>query len=141
MPFSTTRRSVRETIVLLQSAPGMDLLMLAAPPVVEVRVRRYFGLAIGFCLVAGGYAAGSVSGALLNPALAIGVDVASGDGSWSGFYALCELAGAAIVTLARRFIIVLCPGVSRISGNYGCNGLYRVANPSCICLLKGNTEL
>jgi len=38
---------------------------------------EYFGLAIGFVIVAGGYAAGWISGGAFNPAVAIGLDVAS----------------------------------------------------------------
>ena len=38
---------------------------------------RYFGLAIGFVIVAGGYGAGWISGGAFNPAVAIGIDVAS----------------------------------------------------------------
>ena len=38
---------------------------------------EYFGLAIGFVIVAGGYAAGWISGGAFNPAVAIGIDVAS----------------------------------------------------------------
>ena len=38
---------------------------------------EYFGLAIGFVIVAGGFAAGGVSGGAFNPAVAIGLDVSS----------------------------------------------------------------
>ena len=34
------------------------------------------GLAIGFCIVAGGWAIGTISGGALNPAVALGIDVA-----------------------------------------------------------------
>merc|ERR1719473_55480 len=34
-----------------------------------------FGLAIGACIIVGGYAAGPISGAALNPAVAIGTDL------------------------------------------------------------------
>ncbi|CAE8597834.1 unnamed protein product, partial [Polarella glacialis] len=36
---------------------------------------HYFGMAIGGVVIAGGYAAGEISGALFNPAAAIGLDV------------------------------------------------------------------
>lgn len=59
---------------------------------------QYYGLAIGFVIVAGGYAAGSVSGAAFNPAVALGVDLASvlshGFG-WSLAYVVFQFVGAA----------------------------------------------
>jgi len=38
---------------------------------------QFYGLAIGFVIVAGGYAVGSISGGAFNPAVALGVDLAS----------------------------------------------------------------
>lgn len=38
---------------------------------------QYYGLAIGFVIVAGGYAVGSISGGAFNPAVALGVDLVS----------------------------------------------------------------
>jgi aquaporin Z len=58
---------------------------------------QYFGLAIGFVIVAGGYAVGGISGGALNPAVALGIDLASvlkhGFG-YSLLYVLCEFVGA-----------------------------------------------
>merc|ERR1719487_1524228 len=36
---------------------------------------QYFGLAIGFVIIAGGYAAGPISGGAFNPAVALGIDL------------------------------------------------------------------
>merc|ERR1719453_2169390 len=36
---------------------------------------EYFGLAIGLCIVAGGYAVGGISGGCFNPAVTIGLDL------------------------------------------------------------------
>merc|ERR1719375_1366308 len=40
---------------------------------VESPLSEYFGLAIGSCVTAGGYAIGAVSGGSLNPAVSIGI--------------------------------------------------------------------
>jgi aquaporin Z len=66
--------------------------------------KEYFPLAIGFVIVAGGYAAGPISGGAFNPAVAIGVDVAS---AWQGIYycgvyTLFEFAGAAAAALVHK---------------------------------------
>lgn len=59
---------------------------------------EYFGIAIGFSVIAGGYGAGHISGGCFNPAVAIAIDVSS---AYIGFgycvpYVLFELAGAAL---------------------------------------------
>ena len=38
---------------------------------------EYYGLAIGFVIIAGGYAGGGISGGAFNPAVAFGIDTAS----------------------------------------------------------------
>jgi aquaporin Z len=62
---------------------------------------EYYGLAIGFVIIAGGYAAGPISGGVFNPAVAFGIDVSSmGLGfGWSFAYLSYELTGAAIASL------------------------------------------
>lgn len=58
---------------------------------------QYFGLAIGFVVIAGGYGAGHISGGCFNPAVALGIDVSSamiGFG-WSIAYIIFEFLGAA----------------------------------------------
>merc|ERR1719183_1875954 len=55
---------------------------------------QYYGLSIGFVIVAGGYAAGGISGACFNPAVAIGFDVSSSPEratGWSLCWAAAEL--------------------------------------------------
>jgi len=57
---------------------------------------QYYGLAIGFVIVAGAYGAGAVSGGCFNPAVAFGIDVSSahlGFG-WCLVYTCFELVGA-----------------------------------------------
>merc|ERR1719252_421970 len=50
---------------------------------------QFFGLAIGFVIVAGGYAAGNISGGAFNPAVALGIDISSkGLGYYGWMYTL-----------------------------------------------------
>lgn len=57
---------------------------------------QFFGLAIGFVAIAGGHAAGGVSGACLNPALAMGMDIRRLGLGWGVPWAVAELVGASI---------------------------------------------
>jgi aquaporin Z len=67
---------------------------------------EYFGLAIGFVIVAGGYAAGWISGGAFNPAVAIGIDLASaGEGMYyCGLYTIFEFIGAALAVGANSLV-------------------------------------
>merc|ERR1719428_1206513 len=61
---------------------------------------KYYGLAIGFVIVAGAYGAGAISGGCFNPAVAIGIDTASfskGFG-WCLIYTVAEMIGAALLS-------------------------------------------
>jgi len=67
---------------------------------------QFFGLAIGFVIIAGGYAGGGISGGAFNPAVAIGIDVSSahlGFG-WCFAYAAFELLGAALAAGLFRVV-------------------------------------
>ena len=63
----------------------------------------YFGLAIGFTVLAGAFAVGEVSGGAFNPAVAVGV-MTMGMLPWSllWLYVVAELLGAAAAALAFR---------------------------------------
>ena len=69
---------------------------------------NFSGLAIGLVIVAGGHAAGPISGASLNPAAAIGLEVGGDDGAeaFGLAYAFIQLLagflGAACYRLARK---------------------------------------
>jgi len=67
---------------------------------------QFFGLAIGFVIIAGGYAAGGISGGAFNPAVALGIDVSSaGLGfGWGFAYAGYELIGAALASALFRVV-------------------------------------
>eukprot|EP00933_Yihiella_yeosuensis_P022063 TRINITY_DN1736_c1_g1_i1.p1 TRINITY_DN1736_c1_g1~~TRINITY_DN1736_c1_g1_i1.p1 ORF type:complete len:452 (-),score=108.78 TRINITY_DN1736_c1_g1_i1:118-1473(-) len=59
---------------------------------------QYYGLAIGYVIIAGAYGAGAVSGGCFNPAVALGIDLSSaGMGfGYSLTYIAFELVGAAL---------------------------------------------
>jgi aquaporin Z len=63
----------------------------------------FYGLAIGFTVMAGAVAVGGLSGGVFNPAVAVGVSIA-GLVSWSMFwvYAVANLAGGALAAVAFR---------------------------------------
>jgi len=67
---------------------------------------EYFGMAIGFVIVAGGYGGGWISGGCFNPAVAFGIDVASaGQGvKWCFLYTPFELVGAALAAGAHMLV-------------------------------------
>jgi len=67
---------------------------------------QFYGLAIGFVIIAGGYAAGGISGGAFNPAVAFGIDVSSaGLGfGWGFAYAGYELIGAGLAAAMFRVV-------------------------------------
>merc|ERR1719506_1317659 len=67
---------------------------------------QFYGLAIGFVVVAGGYGAGHISGGCFNPAVAFGIDVSSaGIGfGWCFVYTLFEFAGAALAAVLYQAV-------------------------------------
>merc|ERR1719159_274211 len=72
------------------------------------KASQIYGLAIGFCIVVGGYAIGSVSGGSLNPAVSIALDTTNAikGGGWSNclMYSAFELVGAGLA--AGAFMVV-----------------------------------
>jgi len=74
---------------------------------VEGKVTQYYGLAIGFVIVAGGYAAGPISGGALNPAVAFGIDLAGTIQhrfGYSVWYILFQLLGSVAAHLLFRCV-------------------------------------
>ena len=59
---------------------------------------RFYDLAIGFAIVAGGYGAGAISGGCFNPAVALGLDISSAFQGirWDPIYCGCEVGGACL---------------------------------------------
>eukprot|EP00747_Dinoflagellata_sp_TGD_P162061 gnl/TRDRNA2_/TRDRNA2_179240_c0_seq1.p1 gnl/TRDRNA2_/TRDRNA2_179240_c0~~gnl/TRDRNA2_/TRDRNA2_179240_c0_seq1.p1 ORF type:complete len:630 (+),score=130.85 gnl/TRDRNA2_/TRDRNA2_179240_c0_seq1:75-1964(+) len=68
--------------------------------------KEFFALAIGFVIIAGGYAAGGVSGACFNPAVSIGLDMSSThDGAyWCFIYSFYQVLGAGLAHLLYRIL-------------------------------------
>jgi len=60
---------------------------------------QFYGLSIGFVIVAGAYGAGAVSGGCFNPAVALGIEAGSLGFGYSPLYILFELAGAALAAV------------------------------------------
>merc|ERR1719316_124531 len=67
---------------------------------------QFFGLAIGFVIIAGGYSGGAISGGAFNPAVAIGIDTASaGLGfGWCFAYTGFQLLGAMLAAGLFRVV-------------------------------------
>merc|ERR1719380_506221 len=67
---------------------------------------QFYGLAIGFVIVAGGYAVGNISGGAFNPAVALGIDISSaGIGiGWGFAYTGYELLGSALAAIMFRVV-------------------------------------
>merc|ERR1719450_1076651 len=72
----------------------------------EVEGNQFYGLAIGFVIVAGAYGAGVVSGGCFNPAVAIGIDMSSAalGLKWCVAYTLFELLGAFLAVVFFRLV-------------------------------------
>lgn len=65
----------------------------------------FYGLAIGFTVLAGAFAVGNISGGAFNPAVAIGIS-AMGLASWSNIWIffVAEFAGAAVAALTFKMM-------------------------------------
>merc|ERR1719174_1127611 len=65
--------------------------------------QQMYGLIIGFCIVAGGWAIGTISGGALNPAVALGIDVAHASNGFTLsnclLYTAFELLGAGLAAV------------------------------------------
>ena len=75
--------------------------------VIAAKDNESFGMAIGFSVVAGGYAVGWISGGCFNPAVAIGLDVSSAhlNGAyWCWLYTAFEFLGAGLAAGIHTFL-------------------------------------
>mmetsp|Transcript_23967 Transcript_23967/g.58177 ORF Transcript_23967/g.58177 Transcript_23967/m.58177 type:complete len:470 (-) Transcript_23967:119-1528(-) len=69
----------------------------------KVELTNFFGLAIGFAVIVGGYAIGGISGGALNPGVSVGVDFANflntGRFGTSIVYSIIQLAAGVVAAL------------------------------------------
>merc|ERR1719428_2205859 len=67
---------------------------------------QFFGMAIGFVTIAGGYAVGGISGGAFNPAVAFGIDMLHSNikARWCWAYMLFEFLGAIIAAALFRVV-------------------------------------
>lgn len=87
---------------------ALVMVILNVATSVDTAGNSYFGLAIGFTVLAGAFAAGPISGGAFNPAVAIGpilVDMIAGEGTTIGglwVYLVATFAGAALAAVVFR---------------------------------------
>ena len=84
---------------------GLAYVVLNVATSRETADNHYYGLAIGFTVLAGAFAVGGVSGGAFNPAVAFGISIA-GLVSWGmiWIYLLAEAVGAAAAAFVFRYI-------------------------------------
>ena len=84
----------------------MVWVVLNTATVKSVAGNSYFGLAIGFTVLAGAFAVGDVSGGAFNPAVAVGA-MMMGLLPWSQLwlYLIAEIAAGAVAALVFRAVV------------------------------------
>mmetsp|Transcript_71456 Transcript_71456/g.190542 ORF Transcript_71456/g.190542 Transcript_71456/m.190542 type:complete len:475 (-) Transcript_71456:15-1439(-) len=100
------------------------------------KANQFYGVAIGFVIVAGGYAGGWISGGVFNPAVAVGIDMLGLSTSRGAFlaYTLFELLGAAAAAAAFR---VIRPGENKENSGTMENDGKKGATPQLFCEFLG----
>lgn len=86
--FSWTQAAVAEVVFTFL----LCYVVLSVATTKEV-LSEYFGLAIGSCVTAGGYAIGAISGGSLNPAVSFGIAVSGGTPLNAVYYTVFEIVG------------------------------------------------
>lgn len=61
---------------------------------------HFYGLAVGFAYIAGGYPALGISGSIFNPALTLAIGVQTQQFDWLGLYLAVQVGGAALAYIA-----------------------------------------
>jgi len=89
--FSWTQAAVAEVVfTFLLCYVVLSVATTKAP------LSEYFGLAIGSCVTAGGYAIGAISGGSLNPAVSFGIAVSGGTPLNAIYYSVFEIFGGVL---------------------------------------------
>jgi aquaporin Z len=104
--FSVTGRAlVAALIVEVLVTFALAYVVLSVATSKDHPNNSFYGLAIGFTVLAGAVTVGGISGGVFNPAVAIGVSVA-GMVSWSMIwvYLTANLAGGALAAVAFRYL-------------------------------------
>lgn len=68
----------------------------------QIDVDQFFGIAIGFVVVAANSAIGGISGAILNPAVSFGLDFHRLQNGWALYYTASQLVGSYVAAVAYR---------------------------------------
>merc|ERR1719201_1219876 len=68
------------------------------------KAQQIYGLAIGFCVIVGGFAIGGISGGSLNPAVSFGLDISSMPSINGAVYSLLEIGGGLVAAILFYFI-------------------------------------
>lgn len=70
----------------------------------RTKASQFFGLAIGSCMIAGGYAISSVSGGALNPVIGLGLALTGGGLRNALAYAMSQIASAALAAATFKVL-------------------------------------
>jgi len=94
------------TVEVLYTFMLVFVVLRAAVSKMNPESNEYFGLAIGFVIVAGAYGGGNISMGCFNPAVAFGIDISSvGQGfHWCIWYSMFEILGAALAVGASALV-------------------------------------
>lgn len=63
------------------------------------KAQQFYGLAIGFCVIVGGFAIGGISGGSLNPAVSFGLDISNKPSMNGAVYSLLEIGGGLVAAV------------------------------------------
>lgn len=84
---------------------GLAFVVLNVATAKGTEGNSFYGLAIGFTVMAGAFAVGPISGGVFNPAVAVGISV-MGLSSWANIwvYLVANFAGGALAAYAFKFV-------------------------------------
>lgn len=100
LPYDLTQALVSEGIFTFL----LCLVSLSVTVSSRTKASQFFGLAIGSCMIAGGYAISSVSGGALNPVIGLGLALAGGGLPNALAYATIQIASAALAAATFKVL-------------------------------------